>query len=268
MAVPSNAAPALPVLATVGQTFRLIWLNRDDFVRVAIVPMAATYVIVLIAFGADPHGHPEGAPVESWALSLVGISHLLLTTLFSVGWLRVLLLRSERGRRDFGLRWTRAHAIFLGRMVLLSVGIALTLLLVSTLAGGAMSMNPSASMRLPAVLVLLLACVVALYVWQRLSLVFPAAAIAHHPYGFLESWRHTARYGFQLLLIVVLSFGLVAMAYLAVHGALFPIVPLTAMLIEQALTYLFNGAMLGIWAIAFHRFSGWRESPAPVPVPD
>src|SRR5215813_9584780 len=103
MAMPTNAAPTLPVLATVGQAFRLLWLNRDDFIRVAIIPVTVGYALTLIAFGVgdQPNAHPEGAPVQPWAVVLVSMAELLLTTLFSVGWLRVLLVRGERSRRDF-----------------------------------------------------------------------------------------------------------------------------------------------------------------------
>jgi hypothetical protein len=269
MAMPTNAAPMLPILATVGQAFRLLWLNRDDFIRVAIIPVTLSFALALVALGVgdEPNAHPEGALVEPWAVVLVVIAQFMLTTLFSVGWLRVLLVRGERNRRDFGLHWTRAHSQFLGRFVLLCIVLSLALTVLYALAGSALPGDPLAALQAPGSgLVLLLASVVTGYLSLRLSLVFPAAAV-EHAYGFAQSWRHTARQGFALVLVMLIVIVLVAVVWEVIHTALFGIAPFTTLFIEQALSYVISGAVLGVLAIVFHRVSGWREPPPPAPPP-
>src|SRR5581483_2354780 len=144
------------------------------------------------------HGTSGAAALGLVESVLASVPVVLLTTLFSVGWLRVLLLPQERTRRDFGLRWTRRHTRFLWRSLTLVLG-AMAAILAGEAAGAALvPADPDNELgSVTAAVPLGVATLAAAYVVLRLSLAFPAAAI-DHDYGFARSWRDTQRCGVAL----------------------------------------------------------------------
>ena len=107
MAMPTNAAPALPILATIGQTFRLLWLHRDDFIRVAIVPVVLAGLLIFTCLAVlHVRKHPTTAVRGNEAARLAPIGWL------AAGILAYLLL-AERGGfvvASAALFWLTARA--------------------------------------------------------------------------------------------------------------------------------------------------------------
>ncbi|MBX6323553.1 MAG: hypothetical protein IRY94_17170 [Rhodospirillaceae bacterium] len=264
MAIPRNSAPSLPVLATVRDAFRLLWALRDDFLRLATIPVALTLLVNLLGFGMG------AAAPGSFQSFLLSVPVILLTTLFSVGWLRVLLLPEDRTRRDFGLRWTRRHTQFLWRSLVLVLGALLVLMIAEVLGMGVERAAPGDEPAgVIAILPVGLATLAAAYVALRLSLVFPAAAIDHE-YGFARSWRDTRHCGVALTVVSAILVGLSLLAanivgLVAAVSGFQSLAPMTTMLVLCVIEYLLTATSLAALSIAFQRFSGWAGGAADHP---
>lgn len=269
MPVPADAAASLSALKTAQESFRLAWLYRDDLLRVAVVPVLGSFALDLIDTGARPAASgPAGQRAPSTPLFLpiaVFAAHALLTTVFSVGWLRVLLLPQARGQPELGLRWTRRHGLFFLRSLALMVGVAGLVAGGATLATGLGGPVPSAGgAGLPGLVLAFLLGLASLYLFLRLSLVLPATAV-DHPYGFAASWHDTAPAGVQMMLAMMLA-GLATaipvLLFRAIGGIFAASAPLTMVLLDNALGVVISAIFLGVIAIAFRRLAGWREPTA------
>jgi hypothetical protein len=269
MALP-NAAQTLPVMLTIGHAWRLLWTNRDDLLRLAIVPAGLSFALDLVALALEGGSAETSAAADPRAgFWLILVAKIVLATLFSVSWLRFLLLRGERNRRDFGMRWTRRHTTFLWRNLVLILCFTTIVVLVAALTGGALSMGRAAALEASGAgaFVVGLVLLAGTYICFRLSLIFPAIAVGQ-AYGFAQSWRDTAGVGLQLVLIfgLILASGLLPFVLLVEIGAatgFLAAAPFTATLVQTAFGFVLTAATLNVLAIAFGRLSGWRDPSAP-----
>jgi hypothetical protein len=119
-------------------------------------------------------------------------------------------------------------------------------------------------MTLPAAMVLGLIGLGATYLFLRLSLTLPAAAV-DHPYGYVRSWRDTAPVAAPLMVATLLVFLLLTLAggaVVAVGIGLYDYAPLTVLLLVSASEFVFAAVLLAVLAIAFHHCTGWRDAAA------
>lgn len=264
--MPADTTRSLSALKTAQDAAKLAWGHRDDLLRLAVVPVLASFALDVVAaaasgtlWAAEPQ-EPQPLPGLLQAVLLAG--DVLLSTLFSVNWLRVLLLAEARGRPSLELRWTRRHGLFLGRSLLLAAGFTVAVLLVAGLTTGlgAIGAGPG-GMAPTGMLALAVMALAGGYLFLRLSLVLPAAAV-DHPYDFSRSWRDTATAGAPMLLavlILALVLTLVALGVVAVAAGIYAAAPLSALLLNHVMDYGFAAILLGVVAIAFHRCTGWRD---------
>jgi hypothetical protein len=274
LSIPADATRSLAALKTARDAGRLAWAHRDDLLRLAVVPVLLSFLLALAdaaargALGAAPGAEPQPVPVLLKAVLLTG--QVLLNTLFSVNWLRVLLLAEARGRPSLELRWTRRHGLFLGRALLLGFGLSIGMLVVASVTTGIGAIGAAPVAMSPAgAIALALIGLAAGYLFLRLSLVLPAAAV-DHAYTFARSWRDTATAGVAMML-AVLAVGVVVMlvtvAYVAIAAGLHAMMPLSMLLLGTAIDYVFTAILLGVLAIAFHHCTGWRDPARVAPPP-
>jgi len=194
----------LPVLATVLEAYLFVWRERRDLSILAFPAVAVLAVMGTLAMALASGGEPD-TPRGGLGVLLdlaIGALNLGLVVLFSVAWHRKFLVPGEAITVREALRWQRRHTRFL----LYALGVvALSWLVI--LAGSVvpLMMGAAAGGIAPAtVLLVLTAIAAALFVYARLSMLFPAAAL-DRVLGIQQSWLLTARNGVRLALAIVLS---------------------------------------------------------------
>jgi hypothetical protein len=255
-ASPTPARPPFSVRATVDQALSLLWRLRDDLLRLACVPFVATFAASALA------AIWPGAFTRLVAV----LASIALLMLFSVAWLRLLLLGPAAAGTGMPLRWSRRETTFLLRWVAVNlvpaIGAAVPLSL--------LLLDEGRSATLLGVLLIAAIVFAAMLIQARLSLVLPAVAV-DHAYRLADSWRDTADCGVALLISLVLTnlpilicaFGL---ELVATATGLARAAPYTLMAVEGGLSYAAFGASLAVYSIAFRVRSGWpgpRQPPRP-----
>lgn len=269
----------LPVLDTTRRACEALWTHRDDLLRVAAVPALATFGLNLILdwqFGFGAHGDPLNPPQMGVGAFLVLLLAWLPMTLFSVNWMRVLLLGDE-AVGGLGLRWGMRETIYLIRVVTILIGAMVAGVIgslpaivaavaigfatgaIGTVVGPGVGASPAVGI-LIAMLVAVPMLVVEFYVMFRLLLALPAAAL-DRPRGLRLSW--TVMRGSVLRLLVAYLL-VVIPPYLAVFvvqlllgtAGLFEIAPFSAQLIGTLLGFIVAAAGSSVLAIAYRRLIG------------
>ena len=162
--------PKVEVFATVGQSFRFVWTERNDFITLALIP------IVILAVLGTAIGRPEDAlGVDgSIAFAAVGTTWLFLLLNFAVGvffgvaWHRRFLVPGEGVSLASALSWRPRHTRFLKVSLALIFGPAILILplaIVLALAG------PFGILLLVGLIFGVMLLVI------RLSIMLPAAAV-------------------------------------------------------------------------------------------
>jgi len=219
---------------SISSAFRLLWLLRDDWLRLAAVPVTASFLlsIPLVLWPEEP------------LRLLPALANVFPLTLFAAAWLRLLLFGPE-AVAGLGLQWTQRESRLLLRwlqlQILVGLGAALPLALVLP------------ALQTPIGLLLLGAIFcVALFVLLRLCLVLPAI-MAGHDLSLAGAWAATADCGPALLAIILLvnlpvSAAGAALGLLATSTVLGETLPLPLLLFEDALGYL--GIALSLMVLA------------------
>lgn len=214
----------MPIGTTITEACLLLWNLRDDWLRLAVVPVLVTFLLSI--------------PLTLWPQHPLSVLPLLANVcplaLFAASWLRLLLFGPD-AVPGLGLRWTRRESRLLLRwlqlQILIGLGAALPLALVLPILG-----SPIGFLLLGAIF-----CI-ALFVLLRLAIVLPAVA-AGHRLDFAAAWTATADCALALLAIILLLnlpvwFSGVMLELLARSAGLAEALPLTLLLIEDALGYL------------------------------
>ena len=215
--IPSNAVRLLPTREAVIQSYRFVFGHPYLLARAVTLPFLIELILRLGAIIA---------PVaESW------ISHpiwecldLIPATFFGVAWHRLTLLGLSAGSSPVFTAPERRHL----RFYLYALVITLVYFIPVWIVGAQEEVVANASdhdplrARFPIFLAASVFGLVMLYVTARLSFVFPAASV-DEKYGFGDSWRHTRRQGFRILILIIAMYLPVAILF----GATLPVLGAT-----------------------------------------
>lgn len=244
--LPPKREPLL-IGPSISEAFQLLWQLRDDWLRLAILPVLASFVlsIPLILWPEEP------------LRLLPALANVFPLALFAASWLRVLLFGPD-AVAGLGLRWTQRESRLLLRwlqlQILVGLGAALPLALVLPLL-----QTPVGMLLLGAIF-----CI-SLFVLLRLCLVLPAV-MADRQLDLAGAWAATADCAPAMLAVVLLvnlpvSFAGMALELLARSAGLAEVLPLTLLLIEDALGYVGIALSLIVLARVFRDRAGSDPGP-------
>jgi hypothetical protein len=240
-----SSAKRLPAGATAAAVYRLLWALRDELLRLGIVPLAISFALSL--------------PIRLWPTdklaSLTTLAQVVPMALFSVAWLRLVLLSPAAAESGLTLQWGERETRLLIRLVqlFLAAGLptAIMVLLILPHTGG-----------IVALLVFLAIIIVAQFVFLRWALVLPAAAV-DHPGSFARSWAATTDCGLQMIGITILiNLPILALDFLAWQSGLLAAFPYFTLLLEDIGFYIGHAGLLTLLAFVFRSRSDWRNLPA------
>lgn len=246
--------PTLPIPGTLAEVYALLWNNRDGFLRVVLIPAAASFLLTVIAYNITEEG----------VLLVLLAADLIPTTLFAVGWHRLILLGPQQAFGAPLLRWGNRETAYLGRSIVLMLGSLMAMAVPVSIA-----MAVAQRSVLGHLLILFLS-VTTLFIMVRLALVLPASAV-DASYGFAQSWNDTTARGFRLVAIVLLvatpMFLLLQIFNSMVElSGLANAAPFTMLLLNSVGSYLVLAALLTVFSLAFGRLSNWPNGgPATLP---
>ena len=193
MAAPSAASsapqPGFAAWRSAMTSYRLLFANLGDFLRIAWAWMAIAYVIGYAG------GYLTVHTGEDFLAVLGAIAVTLCAAIVAVKWHRRVLLGAASvgpamalARRDF---------VFIGRAVLLLLVTIIPLSILLMLAVFAMFTDDGAMIAVM-IIVCIVAFLLAMYVLARFCLILPAAAIDNAAFGWRASWRATAGVSLRL----------------------------------------------------------------------
>lgn len=133
MSTPGTDPPKVQVFATVGQAFRFVWAERNDFMTFALVPILVLAIVVTAISGAIPDDPSALGARGSAGFALFAIVNLVALTYFGVAWHRRYLVPQERATARDALRWQPRHWRFLWITIVLSIGSGFAIILGSVL---------------------------------------------------------------------------------------------------------------------------------------
>jgi hypothetical protein len=170
-------------------SYRLLFANLGDFLRIAWAWMAIAYVIGYAGGYLTVHTGEEFLAV------LGAVAVTLCAAIVAVKWHRRVLLGAPAvgpalalARRDF---------VFIGRAILLLLATIIPLSILLMIAVFAMFTDDEA-MIVAMIVVCFLAFLGAMYVLARFCLILPAAAVDNAAFGWGASWRATASVALRL----------------------------------------------------------------------
>jgi hypothetical protein len=242
-------ADKLAILSTARGAYRFVWQHRRRFISLAFP--AIVVLSIVAALVVRPYSPAVGHEL-GWGEIVASVAELVLWVMFAVAWHRRYLAPAVAASTvGQALMWRRRHARFL----LAALGIGLLVLLGSAVIGAVVYLiagdGPGGAMIFPASA---LAILYSLYVYARLSLLFPARAVDRQ-LGFAECIRLTRGNGWRLVAILVLviapfwialSIGLAMTAILGTFGGMTG--TLIGALFHQGLN--FAGIAIGVSALS------------------
>ncbi len=243
--------------------FRLFWYHRKEWLRVAVVPVVASMVLSLIGLWVADENISVFSEIVLSLLSFVP------TILFSVGWLRLVLLGSSSIAPGLLFHWTRRETRFFALYLTLAFGamaLVAPFILLGYFAGMEVSTpaptgDPSQSIALAALIVPIgWGVVIGLaYVATRLSLAFPAVAL-DRTYGLARSWRDTKGNGMKFLAIVMATgfacaLTLIPLLILTQAFDLMTNAPFALALVMTILSYVAFAVQMNALALAYRRLA-------------
>lgn len=176
----------VPVIDTAAKAIEFLWRGRGDFMTLAFPAIVVLSIVrtVLAQIFPAPMVAPDVPPGEAATIGLGNPVVILLTALasfyfwttFAVAWLRRYLLPKEPWSIGEALQWRSRHSRVLLYLLGFSALFAVAAFIGVTLGGLAAG--------------IFLALVVIGFLYARLSLVFPGAAV-DHALTFGESWMLT-----------------------------------------------------------------------------
>ncbi len=211
-------AHKLPILSTARGAYAFFWRHRRRFFSLAFPAIVVLAILTALVTWFWPLAGTAGQEI-GWGEIGAAVAGLFLWVMFAVAWHRRYLVPAEATTVGAALGWQQRH----NRFGLAALGISVLVLLGGALAGAVGSvvayLVPGGGFgRTMIYLVSGLAFFFALYVYARLSLLFPARAV-DHGLGFAECFKLTRGNGWRLVAIwvlviapfwVALSFGLAA----------------------------------------------------------
>lgn len=197
-----NGLQSLPVGDTVADTYRFLWTNRRDLLRLAALPvLTLSILVVAITFGLGGEPLEEGKKSAAFTIGevLLVIASTVFYVMFAVAWHRRCLRPEEQLTIWTALRWDHRKTRFLVRSIavgLIVAAMALAILLVASIVaavvgGGATLISGLGGKTVPRgliTIVTLATIIPALLLNARLALWLPAAAV-DDPMTLPEVWQ-------------------------------------------------------------------------------
>lgn len=257
----SPRARSIPVFLLVRTAFQLLWQQRDDALRLGLIP-------VLICFGGFLYGQqdmqilaahlsanlldqlPNGVAIGF--ITMLGIL-LLASCLITVNWLRFVLL-GPMASVGLGLSIGRPHGAFL----LGVMGLLLVVVIVISVATMPASLLPGFIGQFASVVI----CIAVAVMGARFVPFLVAFAIGQ-PMGLRQSWRTSRGNGVPLIAALVLSYAPFLMAVMVVNTLLdlfgfavaAPVATLFITALFQVAAWL---CLAGVLATAYRHIVGVR----------
>ncbi|MDH3597381.1 MAG: hypothetical protein OEM93_21295 [Rhodospirillales bacterium] len=260
MGPPPAPLSDLPVGASVSAAYRSVFGRFGHLMRAALVPFLLSLVILVLSRAAGE------SPV---LIQVLGLLTLGPYTIFAVAWHRAVLLDAPPPVIPV---WEKRHWRFLGYLLIITaVSYGASFLYQPVVASAFLTPEGPAttSLDMRAVLVALISLVLVMYLFLRISFVFPAVAVDEH-YGFALAWRHSKGQGLRLFGAM---FTTMILAYLGVMIVLQVLLtPFTGALHESedtaflmtavetlnlALNYILIALSLSLISVAFRTCTGW-----------
>ncbi len=272
---PGAPRKKLDVSGTVGNSITSVTGNFGAFLKIAALP-GLLYILVglapflpILLWQAGQLDLVAGiAPYIDIVPALISYAAGIY---FAVGWHRFLLLGDAGGTPKVFLAWRRPHWRFLLYTLLLVVlpSVASMVVVFTILYPG---LGRGLNLGWPASILVLAALAVAIWLWFRVSLVYPAAAVDARGYGLKQAWRDTKGNVLRLVLVTLLVFVpitavlwivvfLAAEIFLSPQGDPGAVVALSALVLGSvaflALQVLFLALTVSIFSIAFRELASW-----------
>ena len=272
---PARAAKKLEITHTVGDAFTSITDNFRAFLKIAAVPG-----LIFIFIGLAPFlplllwqaGYPGLAGGLSPALDVAALLISYFAGIyFAVAWHRHLLLGGAP--RVFSA-WHKPHWRFLLYTILFMVlpWVAVMLVTFTLIAPG---IGRGLHLGWPGTFLLLAGFAVGLWLWLRISLVYPGAAVGAEGYGVKQAWQDTRGNVWRLVLVMLLVFlpvGIVLWiaSFLVANTLIYPqgIACGAVMLILYSVIFLaiqiwLLGVTVSIFSSAFRQLATWAAPSSP-----
>ncbi len=212
-----NGQPPLPVGDIVAETYRFLWANRRDMLRLAGLPVLALSiltVVISLGFSGEPLAEGEKSPVVTIGQFLLIVASTVFYVMFAVAWHRRCLRPDEQATIWTALRWDRRKTRFLVRSIAIGLIVALmalTILLITSIVaavvgGGATLIGGAEGTTVPRgmITIVTLATVVpALLLNARLALWLPAAAL-DDPMTLPEAWQAGDGNSWRLFAVLIM----------------------------------------------------------------
>lgn len=262
---PAKVAPG-PILALALESLRRIARHFEAFIRLALVPAAASFLLELLLFSTSAAELFDPVSPRAPTVGDLGIlvPTLLLNfapvSLFAVAWTRVVLLQPA-AEPGLLLRWGSRELAYFLRLIPL-VGATVGIVLLPTFMFG--SSSPAEG------LLTIVAVLVAVLLFARAMLVLPAAALGLRfgladamavTRGAVPVWNLLAM---AIIYLPFLPFFLLVAGLLQASG-LVQAAPYASLFIQVAIGYAMQAGAVGLQALLFRHLTGWRPS-APAPV--
>jgi hypothetical protein len=203
----------LPILATARSAYLFVWRHRPRFLALAFPAIAVLGILaglfssaLYLAFpgvdetlGSTP-GTSRGS-LFAIPLTMTMLVAAALLSMFAVAWHRHCLVAGERPSVRDTLRWGPRQTRFLFTAIGLAGLVMITTVAAVVVALGVRSRLDSV---IPVFLVVFVAFVLSSYLYARLAVLFPAAAL-DRTMGVREAWAMTKGNGWRLLAIALIA---------------------------------------------------------------
>lgn len=211
-----NGQTALPVGDIVAESYRFLWDNRRDLLRLIGLPVLALSILGIaigVFIGGRPPAGEDVSGVYYFGRILLVIASMAFYVMFAVAWHRRCLKPAQQHTIWTALRWDQRKSLFLVRSLAVGLmvgGAALTIFLISVilsaLVAGVSAVGGVTGQALPrglVTVVTLVTLVPALLLNARLALWLPAAAI-DEPATLSEAWQAGDAKSWRLFAILLL----------------------------------------------------------------
>ena len=260
MGPPPAPLDDLPIGASISAAYRSVFGRLGYLLRAALVPFLLSLVIMVLSRAAGE------SPVLIHVLGLLTLGPY---TIFAVAWHRAVLLDAPPPVIPV---WEKRHWRFLGYLLIITaVSYGASFIYQPVVASVLLTPEglEAPTLDTPAVLVALISLVLVMYLFLRISFVFPAVAVDER-YGLALAWRHSKGQGLRLFGAMLAT---MILAYLGVMLALqIVLTPFVGALQESedtaslmmaveslnlALNYILIALSLSLISVAFRTCTGW-----------
>jgi hypothetical protein len=267
MGPPPAPLSDLPIGASVATAYRTVFGRLGHLMRAALVPFLLSVVIIVLSRAAGD------SPV---LIQVLGLLTLGPYTIFAVAWHRAVLLDVPPPVIP---GWGKRHWRFLGYLLIVTaVSYAVSFLYQPVLASVLLTPEglETTTLDTRSILVALIGLVLVMYLFLRISFVFPAVAVDEH-YGLALAWRHSKGQGLRLFGAMFMT---MILAYLGMMIVLqIVLTPFIGALRESedaaflmmaveslnlAFNYILIALSLSLISVAFRTCTGWiPDAPGP-----